>query len=163
MFVLPPEPLKGLQMPEQDTRKLPIPHEAERQQSLFMLRLAEREGLIARFAWPTDMADEAQVARHRGEFGDTNWPEDDLGVYYAFYVIPRHEAATEEQDIAAARADAVDKGSDPDAAEEAERKRKRIPVVLPEGEVKPFIIALAVAAGEDVARRFLYRWSLIPR
>lgn len=75
-------------MPDDSEARLPIDNaEAMNFQSIHALRIAEQLGLPIVFRWPLDMANPDHVARHVAEFGPDSLPDDELGMYYVYYVI----------------------------------------------------------------------------
>lgn len=125
--------------PPPDPVELPIsPDEPESIRARRMLMLAQNKGLLT-FRWPFDTRTGTNVEKTTAELVRVGFipklpPEP--GVYYFMWV----------------KAD--DDGMDP--TDEAGRR----PVFIPEGEVKPAVLMLAVKAG--VSAEFVYREGMLP-
>ncbi len=105
-------------------------------QSKNTLRLAEALGLLT-YRMPVEIRAIASLRRVLAELGeDIEQITDDAG-YYWVYVPIEDEAVREAKD------------------------RNEEAILIPEGEVRPFVLALAAAKG--VASKFKYRTGIVPR
>jgi redox-sensitive bicupin YhaK (pirin superfamily) len=105
-------------------------------QSRHALMLAAEANLLT-YRWPVDMRQDAQVAQLRKELGaDAQLPDND-GVFYLVYVTY----------------------GNPNAA----GKQRRMPVLIPEGEVRSFVLALAVKEGPETARLVQFMPGTLPK
>jgi hypothetical protein len=104
-------------------------------QSRHALMLAAELSLLT-YRWPVDMRQDVQVAQLRKELGDHAELPDNDGVFYLVYVT---------------------------YAPAAGGWQRRMPVLIPEGEVRSFVLALAVKEGPETARLVQFMPGTLPK